>query len=62
MFVAGLATQAEELGVEILFQVLLHQIFFINEDGSVGRCYHPCEWRFIDAHGKPKDSFMPGME
>ena len=54
-----LAEQAEELGVEI-FPGFPAQDVIYNEDGSVGGVITGDMG--LDAEGKPKDSFMPGME
>jgi electron-transferring-flavoprotein dehydrogenase len=54
-----LAEQAEELGVEIFPGFAASDILF-NEDGSVGGVITGDMG--IDKEGKPKDSFMPGME
>jgi len=54
-----LAEQAEELGVEIFPGFPAHSIIY-NDDGSVGGV--TTGDMGLDAEGKPKDSFMPGME
>ncbi|WP_085299486.1 electron transfer flavoprotein-ubiquinone oxidoreductase [Cognaticolwellia mytili] len=54
-----LAEQAEELGVEI-FPGFPAQDVIYNEDGSVGGVITGDMG--LDAEGKAKDSFMPGME
>ncbi len=54
-----LAEQAEQLGVEI-FPGFPAQDIIYNEDGSVGGVITGDMG--LDAEGKPKDSFMPGME
>ncbi len=54
-----LAEQAEQLGVEI-FPGFPAQDVIYNEDGSVGGVITGDMG--LDAEGKPKDSFMPGME
>jgi electron-transferring-flavoprotein dehydrogenase len=54
-----LATQAEELGVEIFPGFAASDILY-NEDGSVGGVITGDMG--IDAKGEAKDSFMPGME
>jgi electron-transferring-flavoprotein dehydrogenase len=54
-----LAEQAEQLGVEI-FPGFPAQDIIYNEDGSVGGIITGDMG--LDAEGKPKDSFMPGME
>jgi electron-transferring-flavoprotein dehydrogenase len=54
-----LASQAEELGVEIFPGFAASDVLY-NEDGSVGGVITGDMG--IDAEGKPKDSFMPGME
>lgn len=54
-----LAEQAEELGVMIFPGFAASEILF-NEDGSVGGVITGDMG--IDKEGKPKDSFMPGME
>ena len=54
-----LAEQAEELGVEI-FPGFPAQDVIYNEDGSVGGVVTGDMG--LDAEGKQKDSFMPGME
>ena len=54
-----LAEQAEELGVEI-FPGFPAQSVIYNEDGSVGGV--TTGDMGLDAEGKEKDSFMPGME
>lgn len=54
-----LATQAEELGVEIFPGFTAAEVLY-NEDGSVGGVITGDMG--IDADGQPKDSFMPGME
>ena len=54
-----LAEQAEELGVEI-FPGFPAQSVIYNEDGSVGGVITGDMG--LDAEGKEKDSFMPGME
>ena len=53
-----LATQAEELGVEIFPGFAAADILY-NDDGSVGGIITGDMG--IDAQGQPKDSFMPGM-
>ncbi|MEH6594732.1 MAG: electron transfer flavoprotein-ubiquinone oxidoreductase [Colwellia polaris] len=54
-----LAEQAEQLGVEI-FPGFPAQDVIYNEDGSVGGVITGDMG--LDKDGKPKDSFMPGME
>jgi electron-transferring-flavoprotein dehydrogenase len=54
-----LAEQAEELGVEIFPGFPAHSVIY-NDDGSVGGV--TTGDMGLDAEGKPKDSFMPGME
>lgn len=54
-----LAEQAEQLGVEI-FPGFPAQDIIYNEDGSVGGVITGDMG--LDKDGKPKDSFMPGME
>jgi electron-transferring-flavoprotein dehydrogenase len=54
-----LAEQAEQLGVEI-FPGFAAQDIYYNEDGSVGGVITGDMG--LDKEGKPKDSFMPGME
>lgn len=54
-----LAEQAEQLGVEI-FPGFPAQSVIYNDDGSVGGIITGDMG--LDAHGKEKDSFMPGME
>lgn len=54
-----LAEQAEQLGVEIFPGFPAHEIIY-NEDGSVGGVITGDMG--LDKEGKPKDSFMPGME
>ena len=54
-----LAEQAEQLGVEI-FPGFPAQDIIYNEDGSVGGIITGDMG--LDKEGKPKDSFMPGME
>ena len=54
-----LAEQAEQLGVEI-FPGFPAQDIIYNEDGSVGGVITGDMG--LDKAGKPKDSFMPGME
>ena len=54
-----LAEQAEQLGVEI-FPGFPAQDIIYNEDGSVGGVITGDMG--LDKEGKPKDSFMPGME
>jgi electron-transferring-flavoprotein dehydrogenase len=54
-----LAEQAEELGVEIFPGFPAHSIIY-NDDGSVGGV--TTGDMGLDTEGKPKDSFMPGME
>ncbi|MFT6918584.1 MAG: electron-transferring-flavoprotein dehydrogenase [Cognaticolwellia sp.] len=54
-----LAEQAEELGVEIFPGFPAHSIIY-NDDGSVGGV--TTGDMGLDVEGKPKDSFMPGME
>jgi len=54
-----LATQAEQLGVEI-FPGFAAQELIYNDDGSVGGIITGDMG--LDKDGKPKDSFMPGME
>jgi electron-transferring-flavoprotein dehydrogenase len=54
-----LAEQAEQLGVEI-FPGFPAQDVIYNDDGSVGGVITGDMG--LDAEGKPKDSFMPGME
>ena len=54
-----LAEQAEQLGVEI-FPGFPAQDIIYNDDGSVGGVITGDMG--LDAEGKPKDSFMPGME
>ncbi len=54
-----LAEQAEELGVEI-FPGFPAQSVIYNDDGSVGGVITGDMG--LDAEGKEKDSFMPGME
>lgn len=54
-----LAEQAEQLGVEI-FPGFPAQDVIYNEDGSVGGVITGDMG--LDTEGKPKDSFMPGME
>lgn len=54
-----LAEQAEQLGVEIFPGFAAQEIIY-NEDGSVGGIITGDMG--LDAQGKEKDSFMPGME
>ena len=54
-----LAEQAEQLGVEIFPGFAAQEVIY-NEDGSVGGIITGDMG--LDAEGKPKDSFMPGME
>ena len=54
-----LASQAEELGVEVFPGFAAAEIIY-NEDGSVGGVITGDMG--LDAEGNPKDSFMPGME
>ncbi|MGO4893443.1 electron transfer flavoprotein-ubiquinone oxidoreductase [Flavobacterium sp. W21_SRS_FM6] len=54
-----LASQAEELGVEIFPGFAAAEVLY-NEDGSVGGVITGDMG--LDAEGQPKDSFMPGME
>ncbi|MBA6392018.1 electron transfer flavoprotein-ubiquinone oxidoreductase [Colwellia sp. BRX10-3] len=54
-----LAEQAEQLGVEIFPGFPAQEIIY-NEDGSVGGVITGDMG--LDKEGKPKDSFMPGME
>jgi len=54
-----LAEQAEQLGVEIFPGFAAQEIIY-NEDGSVGGIITGDMG--LDVNGKPKDSFMPGME
>ena len=54
-----LAEQAEQLGVEIFPGFPAHSVIY-NDDGSVGGIITGDMG--LDAEGKEKDSFMPGME
>ena len=54
-----LAEQAEQLGVEIFPGFPAHSVIY-NDDGSVGGVITGDMG--LDAEGKEKDSFMPGME
>jgi len=54
-----LAEQAEQLGVEIFPGFAAQEVIY-NEDGSVGGIITGDMG--LDAEGKQKDSFMPGME